>query len=77
MISFNEFQENLNDRRLQLKQKQQARKQQSVEKGSAAMDEFAKNIEDKKQEVNRRRQKEAEREEMKKEIKKEMEAEKV
>ena len=73
MKSFDQFQENLNDRRLQLKQKQQARKQQSVEKGSAARDEFAKNIEDKKQEVNRRQQKEAEREE----IKKEMEAEKV
>ena len=77
MKSFDQFQENLNDRRLQLKQRQQAQKQKSIEKGSAARDEFAKNIEDKQQEVERRKRKEAEKEEIKSQVKREMEAEKV
>ena len=77
MKSFDQFQEYLNDRRLELRQKQQARKQQSVEKASSSREDFAKNIEDKKQAVEKRQRKESEKEEMKKEIKKEMEAEKV
>ena len=77
MKSFDQFQENLNDRRLQLKQRQQAQKQKSIEKGSAASDEFVKNIENKKQEVERRKRKEAEKEEIKSQVKKEIEAEKV
>jgi len=73
MKTFNTFREDLNDRRLQLRQKQKASQQAASEKAAQNRKSFAQGIEDKKQEVADRQRKVKEREDIKNEVKKEME----
>ena len=51
MKSFVNFRENLQDRRLQLIQKQKAQKQRSAEAGDKARASFEKEVDDKREEI--------------------------
>ena len=51
MKSFATFQEDLQDRRLQLIQKQKAQKQQSAERSAKSRASFEKEVDDKKEEI--------------------------
>ena len=73
MKTFNTFREDLNDKRLQLRQKQKASQQAASEKAAQNRQSFAQGIEDKKAEVAERQRKMKEREEVKNEVRKEME----
>ena len=75
MKSFTTFQENLQDRRLQLIQKQKAQKQQSAESGAKARASFEKEVDDKREEIAKKERKMKEKEEIKSQVKKELEAE--
>jgi len=73
MKTFNTFREDLNDKRMQLRQKQKASQQAASEKASQNRKSFAQGIEDKKAEVAERQRKIREREEIEREVRKEME----
>ena len=73
MKTFNTFREDLNDKRLQLRQKQKASQQAASEKAAQNKKSFAQEIEDKKAEVAERQRKMKEREEVRREVRKEME----
>ena len=75
MKSFATFQEDLTDRRQQLLQRQKAQKQRSAESGAKSRASFEKQVDDKREEIAKKEKKMKEREEMKKEVRKELEAE--
>ena len=58
MKSFENFREDLTDRRLQLQQKQKAQKQAAAEGGVKARAAFEKNVADEQEQKNKRQQKE-------------------
>ena len=76
MKSFATFQEDLTDRRQQLIQKQKAQKQQSTERGAKSRASFEKQVDDKREAIAKKERKMKEREQIKQEVKKELEAEK-
>ena len=76
MKSFVTFRENLQDRRLQLLRKQKDQKQQSAETGDKARVSFEKEVNDKREATAKKEKKMKEREEIKSQVKKELEAEK-
>ena len=75
MKSFVNFRENLQDRRLQLLRKQKDQKQQSVETGDKARASFEKEVDDKREATAKQERKMREKEDIKKEVRKELEAE--
>ncbi len=75
MKSFQNFREDLTDKRLQLQQKQKAQKQSAAERGVQARAAFEKNVADEQEQKNKRQQKEREKEEIKREVRKELESE--
>ena len=75
MKSFATFQEDLTDRRQQLIQKQKAQKQQSAESGAKSRDSFEKEVDDKREEIAKKERKMREKEDIKQQVKKELEAE--
>ena len=75
MKSFVNFRENLQDRRLQLLRKQKDQKQQSAETGDKARVSFEKEVDDKRDEIANKERKMREKEEIKQQVKKELEAE--
>ena len=75
MKSFVNFRENLQDRRLQLIQKQKAQKQRSAEAGDKARASFEKEVDDKREEIAKKERKMREKEEIKQQVKKELESE--
>ena len=75
MKSFATFQEDLTDRRQQLLQKQKAQKQQSAESGTKARASFEKEVDDKREEIAKKERKMREKEEIKQQVKKELESE--
>tara|TARA_Y100001938_G_C7769105_1_gene272354 strand:+ start:52 stop:285 length:234 start_codon:yes stop_codon:yes gene_type:complete len=75
MKSFATFQEDLTDKRQQALQKQKALKQKAAAAGARSRDSFEKQIVDKREEIAKQERKMKEKEEMKKEVRKELEAE--
>ena len=75
MKSFATFQEDLQDRRLQLIQKQKAQKQQSAEAGAKARASFEKEVDDKREEIAKKERKMREKEEIKQQVKRELQSE--
>ena len=75
MKSFVNFRENLQDRRLQLLRKQKDQKQQSAETGDKARVSFEKEVDDKREATAKQERKMREEEDIKKEVRKELEAE--
>ena len=75
MKSFVNFRENLQDRRLQLLRKQKDQKQQSAETGDKARVSFEKEVDDKREATAKKERKMKEKEDIKKEVRKELEAE--
>ena len=75
MKSFATFQEDLTDRRQQLLQKQKAQKQSSAESGAKSRASFEKEVDDKREEIANKERKMREKEEIKSQVKKELEAE--
>ena len=75
MKSFVNFRENLQDRRLQLLRKQKDQKQQSAETGDKARASFEKEVDDKREATAKKERKMKEKEDIKKEVRKELEAE--
>ena len=75
MKSFATFQEDLTDRRQQLLQKQKAQKQSSAESGAKSRDSFEKEVDDKREEIAKKERKMREKEEIKQQVKKELESE--
>ena len=75
MKSFATFQEDLQDRRLQLIQKQKAQKQQSAERAVKSRASFEKQIDDKKEEIANKERKMREKEEIKQQVKRELQSE--
>ena len=75
MKSFVNFRENLQDRRLQLLRKQKDQKQQSAETGDKARASFEKEVDDKREATAKQERKMREKEDIKKEVRKELEAE--
>ena len=75
MKSFATFQEDLTDRRQQLLQRQKAQKQSSAESGAKARASFEKEVDDKREATANKERKMREKEEIKQQVKKELEAE--
>ena len=75
MKSFATFQEDLTDRRQQLLQKQKAQKQQSAESGAKARASFEKEVDDKGEEIAKKERKMREKEEIKQQVKRELQSE--
>ena len=75
MKSFATFRENLQDRRLQLLRKQKAQKQQSAEAGDKARASFEKEVDDKREATANKERKMREKEEIKQQVKRELESE--
>ena len=75
MKSFINFSEDLEDRKLQLLQKQKVMKQLEREKSDRSNKQFAQSIGDKQSQLQKSQEKEEEREKLKQEIKKEVKKE--
>ena len=75
MKSFANFQEDLTDRRQQLLQRQKAQKQSSAESGAKSRASFEKEVDDKKEEIANKERKMREKEEIKQQVKRELQSE--
>ena len=75
MKSFATFQEDLTDRRQQLLQRQKAQKQSSAERGAKSRASFEREVDDKKEAIAKKERKMREKEEIKNEVRRELQSE--
>ena len=75
MKSFATFQEDLTDKRQQLLQRQKAQKQSSAERAVKSRASFEKEVDDKKEAIAKKERKMREKEEIKNEVKRELQSE--